>query len=493
MKIKAFISTILIGIIVASCDTSTDEIGSSLIANMDDLDITTDTFFVTTRSIKADSVYSRSSVGYLGKVRDPETGAYITGDFITPFYSLREAFPPADSIMSYESIDSQGNKLMLADSCDIYLSYSNFYGDSLTAIKMSVKELSEPMDETKKYYSNFDPEKTGMIRSNGINIDKMFSLTDLNISDSLREEGYRAIRVKLDQPYTDSENNTYNNFGTYLMRRFYSADSVCFKDPYRFIHEVMPGLYFKIKSGLGSMAYISYCRMNVYFRMNTLKSVIEKDEDGNNQTVQKVVVGTGAASFYSTEEVMQATHITNDDNTLDKLVADNTCSYIKSPAGIFTEMTLPVDEILSNHENDTINTAKITMTRINDEAHSDYALDIPQSLLMIPKSEIYSFFENNEVADYKTSFIATYSSSNNTYTFNNVGSLIKTLNNNSRSDEDWNKVIIVPVSTTYTTIGQSSYLTKVEHDMSMTSTRLVGGSENPYSPIKISVIYSKFK
>lgn len=493
MKIKAFISVLLIGITLASCDDNTDEIGSSLIATLDDLEVSTDTFEVSTRSVLSDSVYSRSTVGYLGKIRDPETGAYITGDFITQFYSLREAFPPADSIMSYESIDSNGNKVMYADSCEIYLSYSDFYGDSLTAMKMSVKELAEPMSENTKYYSNYDPEKANNIRENGINIEKMYSLTDLNVSDSLREEGYKAIHVKLDQPYTDRQGNTYNNFGTYLMRRYYSGDSLCFQDPYRFIHEVMPGLYFKINSGLGSMAYISYCRMNVFFKMNTLKSVLEEDEDGNKETVEKVMVGVGAAAFYGTEEVLQTTHITNDDSTLANLAADNTCTYIKSPAGIYTEMTLPVDEILSGHDSDTINTAKVVLTRINDKTHSDYALDIPQSLLMIPKKELYSFFENNEVADYKTSFIATYSSTYNTYTFNNISSLIKSMNNNSRSDEDWNKVVIIPVTTTYTTIGTSSVLTKIEHDMSMTSTRLVGGSENPYAPIKISVIYSKFK
>ena len=57
---------------------------------------------------------------------------------------------------------------------------------------------------------------------------------------------------------------------------------------------------------------------------------------------------------------------------------------------------------------------------------------------------------------------------------------------------DWNKVVLVPVSTEYVTVGQNQVLAKVSHDMSMTSTRLVGGSANPNQPIRISVIYSKF-
>lgn len=493
MKIKAFISILLLGAMVLSCDDNTDEIGSSLISNMDDLEITTDTFEVTTRSILADSVYSRTTTGYLGKVRDPETGAYITGDFISQFYVLQNVFPPVDSITTYESIVDGVKQGIYADSCDIYLTYDTFYGDSLTAMKMTVKELSTPMSETVKYYSNYDPEADNIVRDNGISVDKMYSLTDLNVSDSLRSEGYSSIRIKLNQPYTDKDNKTYNNIGTYIMQRYYSPDSVCFQDPYRFIHEVLPGFYFKIRSGLGSMAYIANCRLNVYYKMNALKTVTTTDDDGNSVSSQQSVVSVGASTFYGTEEVLQTTKITNDKSTLNQLVNDNTCTYIKSPAGIFTEMTLPVDEILNGHNKDTLNTAKITISRINDKTHSEYALSIPQTLLMLPKSEMYSFFENAEIADYKTSFLSSYSSSNNTYTFNNISSLIKALDKNSRNDADWNKVVIIPVTATYTTISQTQILTKIEHDMSMTSTKLVGGSENTHSPIKISVIYSKFK
>jgi hypothetical protein len=49
-------------------------------------------------------------------------------------------------------------------------------------------------------------------------------------------------------------------------------------------------------------------------------------------------------------------------------------------------------------------------------------------------------------------------------------------------------VILVPVSTTYSTLSSSSVLTKVVHDMSLSSTRLVGGD----TKLKMSVVYSKF-
>lgn len=56
-------------------------------------------------------------------------------------------------------------------------------------------------------------------------------------------------------------------------------------------------------------------------------------------------------------------------------------------------MTLPIDDIMMNHKNDTINTAKVSLTRINNSVNSKYSLGIPQKLLMIPKDSLYSFFK----------------------------------------------------------------------------------------------------
>jgi hypothetical protein len=164
-------------------------------------------------------------------------------------------------------------------------------------------------------------------------------------------------------------------------------------------------------------------------------------------------------------------------------------------------MTLPIDDIVKGHENDTINTAKVVLTRINNETQSKYALSIPKTLLLLPTDSVKSFFENDKIANYKRSFITTYSSTYNTYTFNNISSLVSYLATAKKNGEakdgswvskhpNWNKVTIIPVTATYNT---SSTLTKIVHDMSLTSTRLVGGNANKYEPIKISVIYSKFK
>lgn len=466
-------------ITIASCDDTTDSIGNSLTDNMDMLKVTTDTFNVATRSIVADSVLSRSTTGYLGKIRDIETGNYITGDFMAQFSTLENyKLPEKDSIVSLQDGE------VIADSCSIRLFYTDYYGDSLATMNITAYEMNEPMKEGVKYYSNFDPIAEGLIRNDGMKVNKTYTLTDLSISDEDRadESSYTPnIKINLNKPYTDKNGVTYNNYGTYIMRMYYE-DLDRFKNSYNFIHEVCPGFYFKTNDGIGSMAYITVSQLNIYFRYL------------NDSTY------VGTTSFSATEEVLQTTNISNDKQNIADLANDNTCTYLKTPAGIFTEITLPVDEITENHSNDTINTAKISLTRINNNTHDEYSLSAPSTLLMIPKDSLYTFFENGDNVDYKKSFIATYSSSTNQYTFNNISGMItymadikkKGLAENSNwlnEHPDWNRVVVIPVSVT---TNSSSQIVKIVHDMSLTSTKLVGGSENPYEPIKINVIYSKF-
>lgn len=466
-------------ITIASCDDTTDSIGNSLTDNMDMLKVTTDTFNVATRSIVADSVLSRSTTGYLGKIRDIETGNYITGDFMAQFSTLENyKLPEKDSIVSLQDGE------VIADSCSIRLFYTDYYGDSLATMNITAYEMNEPMKEGVKYYSNFDPIAEGLIRNDGMKVNKTYTLTDLSISDEDRadESSYTPnIKINLNKPYTDKNGVTYNNYGTYIMRMYYE-DPDRFKNSYNFIHEVCSGFYFKTNDGIGSMAYITVSQLNIYFRYL------------NDSTY------VGTTSFSATEEVLQTTNISNDKQNIAGLANDNTCTYLKTPAGIFTEITLPVDEITENHSNDTINTAKISLTRINNNTHDEYSLSAPSTLLMIPKDSLYTFFENGDNVDYKKSFIATYSSSTNQYTFNNISGMItymadikkKGLAENSNwlnEHPDWNRVVVIPVSVT---TNSSSQIVKIVHDMSLTSTKLVGGSENPYEPIKINVIYSKF-
>jgi hypothetical protein len=249
---------------------------------------------------------------------------------------------------------------------------------------------------------------------------------------------------------------------------------------------VCPGFFFEITDGYGFHAKVS----NIGLRLNY---TIQGDTS---------VVNSGV-TLAGTREVMQTTLITNDKQAIKKLAEETTHTYIKSPAGLFTEVTLPVKEIKEGHANDSLIAAKISFQRINDESSDSRMFGIPYTLLMVQEDSLKTFFEGNNVPDQATSFYANYNYINstyngtNTYNFANIASLItkvwekyqegiKNDANWEQKHPNWNKVLLVPI--TY----ESGSSTNAQHDMSLTSTQLVGGADNPYEPIKINVAYAKF-
>lgn len=462
-----------------ACDDTTDTLGSSLTKQEDLITVSDGIYKITSRSVVADSVLSRNTMGYLGTVKDPETGTYINSNFMTQFHVFENYSLPDKSILS---------KGIQADSCEVRLFYNSYYGDSLTSMKATLYELEKPAEETRTYYSSFNPEKEGYVRlgENALKVSKAYSLINKNYSDSHRESSNYVdnITFKLNVPYTDRNGKKYNNYGSYLMEKYYKNPDN-FKNSYNFIHNVCPGFYIKTENGVGCMAYIYLSQLNAYF---TYKDSTEH---------------TGIINFAGTEEVRQVTEVQNDKARIKELAEDNTCTYVKAPAGIYTELTLPVEEICKNHENDSINSAKVVMQCLTNATSGKYAFSVPKTLLMVRSGEAVQFFENNKVANNRTNYVASYSSSTNNYSFNNIGELIKQIyaelpsneamrEEYKRNNPQWNKVLLIPVSVNYANLGQTTILSRITNDMSLSSVRLVGGSQNPYDDIEVSVIYSKF-
>ncbi len=483
----------LMMITISSCDEDTVGVGKTLTSNVDLFTIETDTFDVTTRSIAIDAVLSHSNYTYLGRIKDPETSAYITADYMTQFAVLENVkdslFVPDKYVLSRDENDKA-----MSDSCVVTLILNKFIGDSLAAMKMTMYELDRPVEDGKNYYTNFDPEAEGYLRADGIKQNIMYSITNMQDNDSTRKadatNGELTINIVLDKPYIDKNNVKYNNFGTYLLRTYYDHPEY-FKNSQTFTKKVFPGFYFKTTDGVGAMSEIVATRIAVFYLYT------DKEE----------TVGYYDSSlFYSTEEVLQTTHITNDETRISEMTAETNCTYLKTPAGIYTEVTLPIDDIKLNHETDTLSSAKVVFHKMNDKTElAEKLLKDPTTLLMVPKDSLTGFFEKHQTPDNVTSYLATLNSSYNSYTFNNISTLINVLyerkivggTNYTTEHPNWNKVVLIPVqtstatSTSYNTT--TSTISAVNNEMSITSSRLVGGPDNPHAPIQISVIYNKNK
>ena len=468
-------------LLLGSCTENTDTIGTTLTDTERTYSETAVTYPVTSKSVKSVNVFSRGRNGYLGQAKDLETDCYLTCNYMTQMRTIgKHQFPDVMSVninpAKYDpSIERW--KQVEADSCWLELYILSSVGDSLTPMKVSVREMSEPYEEGVTYYVDFDPEALNMIRTGKGAVNSYMTYTTSNhvFSDAERAKTNFAnyISIGLNDSIYDKNDPTvkYNNYGTYLMRKFYDpATHDNFLNQYKFTHSICPGFYIKHAGGIGNIATIYAARLVVAY-----VGVV------NEQPLY--------SAFGGTEEVIQKSNLSQSDTELQELIDNNTCTYIKSPAGIWTELELPVEEIMNGHENDTLNTARIFIPRLNNEHMNDYAFKVPQTLLMIPTDSISDFFDNQKVANFRNTYLASYASKTNGYTFNNISILISNLYRKKQAGNvsaNWNKVTLIPVETTYSTVSStaSQVLTKVTHDMSMSSTRLIKDG------LKVSVIYS---
>lgn len=478
----------LMTVAISSCDEETTTLGDSLTEGIDKFDVITQDFKVTTRSIQTDSVLATSQYKYLGRIKDPETGSYITCDYMTQFSILENEATAAFPDKSYIVKDDNGEPV--ATSCQLRIMLNGFQGDSLTAMKLRLQELAKPLANSSLYYTNFDPadsDKDYLRKdADALKVNKMYSVSDLTMSDSLRNvlrssSYYQYIQIPLNMEYK-KDGKTYNNYGTYLMRQYFEHPSY-YKNANSFIRNVCPGFYIQTTDGQGVMLEVVFTQLIVSFSYTS-----------NGQQVST------SKSFNSTDEVLQITHITNDKQRIKTLAADQSCTYLKTPAGIFTEVDLPVTDIKESmyqdksHSNDTIASAKIVFQRMkNTNELSDYLLEEPQNLLMIPRDSLYTFFEHGGLPDNKISFLGTYSSTQKTYTFNNITNLINHMYANRTSgSKNWNKAVLVPVQVTNTSSSTTTTtaVAGVANEMSICSVRLVGGESNTSAPV-VSVIYNR--
>lgn len=486
MKILRLLTVLVIAALTfAACDDTTEGIGGSITNKIDNINISDSAFNVTTKSIVAGAVLSRNNTGLIGKMKDPETGNYVKGDYMTQLSVL-----PTFSVDTLDYIKQANNGSIEADSCYLLVSYNASYGDTIAPMKVTAYEMTKPMAEDKEYYSNYDAFKEGWVSENNPHWSSNYNLS--NTSD------VKNFKIYLNKKYT-KDGKTYKNYGSYIMQT-YAEHPEYFKTNYKFLHNVCPGFYIKNVGGTGNMAKIWNTELIFYW---TRHKTINKDS---------TAVGIGYNRFDGTEEVLQLNKIENDTENLKKLASQEDWTYLKSPAGIFTEVTLPIDDIMKGHEKDTLNTATISFPRLNNaDEDNPYNFATPSTILMVQKDSLQSFFEKSKLADSRTSYTASYSSTGtykNAYTFQNIANLVSAMYKNKGKGENWNKVVLVPVNVITTTQGYTTVISKINHDMSLASTRLIVGtddSDKDYTtdektgkkvasgPIRIKVIYSKFK
>lgn len=477
MKLK-FLVALGIAATLYSCDDETTGIGQ-FVADADMIPAKADSYTIETESYLLDSVYSRSSTAYLGKFTDKDYGTF-SSDFLVQI-NCPENFILPDRIEEIKT-------------AKLGLYYTSYFGDSLASIRAQIDPLTKAIkdDGTNKalYYSNLDPTEYYDKNATPLAI-KDYSAYDRTIPDSVRNEDgyYPNVAIDLGDGFCKNFLEKYNYTETVNGKTIHPY----FKDSESFINNVLKGFYVHTITGEGSILYIS----DIYLHL-TIAYWTKTSED--KDTLVHTVV-----PMSSTKEVFMSTRFKN--SGMKELVSDPKCTYLKTPAGLCTEVTLPIEEMYQAHKNDTLNSISVSFQKLKDQSNNPFKMGTPSNLLMVRKGEMKDFFENNKVYDNKTTFIATYSSTTNSYDFSKLNRLISYIFSEIRPEiekgeaewnkwksehQDYNKLLLVPVTTESDSQGN---IIGVENDLNVNSAMLMGGkdlnnSSDESQRIKMSIIYT---
>ncbi len=556
----------LLAITFFGCDDNTAGLGLGMFPGSDqNINGQLTTYDVTTESVPAGQIYAKSNIGYVGKFTDELFGTYQAG-FLAELNCVEgTTFPGAYNYEKNTSFDNKNKPTLTmvgegADAADLkditiikdgdkvignihtielYLWYDSYFGDSLTASRLSVYKLGDAakeLDEGNAYYTNIKPEE--FYNPKNLLGTKAYTAVDLSVKDSIRNLSSYVPSV-----HVSFKEEAAKEIGAKIIKKAYDAYKSGAQFDRKALKEVFGGIYVKSDYGDGTILYIDQVQMNVVYKCYAIDSISGKilpKKAAVEAGESKDSTYYGYRMFNSTREVIQANSLDNDQTAMENCISNPDLTYIKSPAGIFTQVTIPVSEIAEKLQGDTLNAVKLGIPIYNETSEKKFGMTKPRSVLLIRKKYKDTFFEKNQLSDGTTSSLFNYADNSlsfTQYTFNNITQMInncladreaaknalpmtfKVINPETNVEEtktattiekweeysEWNKFVLIPVLVTKDSSSSNSYygtsanVISIQHDLKPGYVRLKGGSKkgadgkpDPNNVLKLEVVSTNF-
>ncbi len=508
MKVK-YLLLALLTIIFIGCDDNTGALGLEMFPGSDqNVNGKSTTFEVTTQSQLAEDVFAKTSVGYLGKFTDPNFGFFEAG-FLAQIHCYEGFTFPAYCDVNNEA-DLENPKALMTSN-DIYrtelrLWYTSYFGDSLAASRLSVYELDKNLNKTEAYYTSIDPKEY------------------YNPSDLLGRKAYTAY----DPAVSDSLRNAWGRdwiivtLPTALGQRIYDKSRECEangEDFAPYFMDLFKGIYVKNDYGDGTVLYITEIELNVIYEVYVRDSDTGEIYKTHDETADSTAYTW--SSFVATKEIIQANSFKSDEALIKQKVEETNWTYLKTPAGIYTQATLPLEKFEEELSQDTLNVVNLTFTNYNqtdDENKYAFPMSAPTYLLLVREKDRENFFINNEINDNVTSYITQQNLIyTNQYVFSNISQLVTTCIEEKKAAEieletygkisnvlgsngeavttidqwkeatQWDKIAVIPISVVF---DSNSNIVGILNDLQPGYTKLKGGLTG--SKLDLNVIYTSF-
>ncbi|MDD2438134.1 MAG: DUF4270 domain-containing protein [Massilibacteroides sp.] len=416
MKLRSSIVGLMLSAgFLSGCNDDLNYVGGSIQPDEDRIDVMVDSFMMASSTVKIDSIYAKTSSGYLGQFFDPQYGDY-KADYICQFY-CKEGYT-----FAHEPLNGK------IDSVVFVMLYNSYIGDSLSPMKAEIFPVVKSLD--RNYYTNINPEDyCNMQTSLGGQAYTVYNAVKATKNDTIK------IRLKDElgqQIYDETINNPSSFANQEAFNRFF------------------PGLYVTNTYGMGVTLRVNASGIMIHYRYEATTT----DSKGNDSTY----VANTNELFIVTNEVIQLNRMKS--YGLDELLApNNNYTYLKTPAGVYTRLVIPAKKIFERVGDRIINDLPVAIKPL-PSSDWEYASSPSSYLLLLPEDSLKTFFEKNKIDDNITSFKTKYSYSSTEriymYNFGNIARLLKKHKENA-PDEDL-RVLLIPIETDAATNTYSYYI-----------------------------------
>jgi hypothetical protein len=448
--------TAVASIVLLSCNDTLSDVGLSIQPGGDKLSVGTDTLTLSANTIQVESINAKTDSPVLGEYLDSIFGT-VKSDYVGEFY-----FPAGKTFPSGSIIDS----------VRLYVSYTSWTGDSLAPMQLSVYKLNKQLPQKG---TTTDLDVTNYIESNPIG-QQIFSGKNSvyhtqTVSSTTSSSTINVYDIIVDLPLS---------LGEEFLAESKKPDSKL-KDS-ESLREFFPGLYMTTTFGNSTMINVELTSFVINYHYNDI---------GGSSTGQDTI-RKGELPLYITPEVTQLNTIQNKNANL--LTPNANMTYIKSPAGVNTEIVFPMSQVADQLKSQALNLANFKVQAVPAVDNGTFQLKAAPYLLLINKDSLSSFFQKKTLPNSVTTFYAAFNSTTYTYDFGNISAMVnhyKEKNNGTIKDLTY---LLVPVSITQQTSqssyygSQSSVLTGVYNLMTPSATTISKKPEN----LKLEMIFSKF-
>lgn len=443
MKSKLLLLS-MVALAIVSCNDDLKMIGSTIQPDSDRMTVYADSFMLTAKTIEIDSIYARSTAGYLGNFYEPLFGS-LKSDYMSQFYcpdNFKFKEEPNDGVI---------------DSVEFQLAYVQSLGDTLTPMHAQVFQITK--DLPKNFYTNINPreycDKSILLG------EKTYTAFDESLSDAIKKEiaeGKRPQYVRI--PFSQAFGQNFYNATIKTPEHFKTQET---------FNKYFKGVFVTTNQGQGNILYVLETSINFFYKF----TVNEKNKDGKDTTYIKKT----SEKFAVTPEVLQLNQFKNGDLE-DLLKPNDRLSYLKTPAGVFTQVTIPLAKMAEKIEDRILNNMEFSV-KILPQDSWEYSLTLRTSknVLLVPKDSMQTFFKERKINDNMTSFLAEYK--NQSYNFGNIVNLLRNQIKIAKEKNEKVKdieMVIVPVVKQSIQSNYGEYTTGLTNYLSPSATKLLTDS-----------------